>query len=58
MAQEKEDFGVPPPEWSTSRVLKFGTGHPVPNTAKYLTTIVENAGLDRYVWHYFLVPNT
>jgi len=49
------------------KVYKYGTGHPVPDKARYLATVVEersptasntegsgSAG-GRFVWHYFLV---
>jgi len=51
------------------KVYKYGTGHEIPEGAEYLTTVVENEGIDgnyggltpnpssfaRLVWHYFLV---
>lgn len=36
-------------------VYKYGTGHPVPPHARYLTTLVEVVEGVRLVWHYFLV---
>lgn len=45
-------------------VWKFGTGHPIPSTAKYLCTQVETlekkelegtAKWNRLVWHYYEV---
>jgi hypothetical protein len=38
------------------RVLKYGTGHEIPEGATYLTTVVEEGRLARFVWHYFSVP--
>ena len=37
------------------KVFKFGTGKQVPEGATYLTTLVEEFGGVRFVWHYFLV---
>ena len=38
------------------KVYNFGTGEPIPQEAiRYLTTVVEETILGRFVWHYFLV---
>lgn len=37
------------------KVYKFGTGEVIPEGAIYLTTIVQELGTLRFVWHYFLV---
>lgn len=42
------------------RVYKYGTGHPVPKGAVYLTTLTEEiratiGTTTKWVWHYFLV---
>jgi hypothetical protein len=39
------------------RVYKYGTGQQVPEGAVYLTTVVEESNLTRFVWHYFLVED-
>lgn len=36
-------------------VYKYGTGEGVPEGAIYLTTVVEDSMMQRFVWHYFLV---
>lgn len=36
-------------------VYKYGTGYAIPQGAVYLTTVVEEHHMGRFVWHYFLV---
>ena len=40
------------------RVYKYGTGHPVPEDALYLTTKVSIVNGVRLVCHYFLVDES
>lgn len=42
------------------KVYKYGTGETIPKDAVYLCTLIENldlpiSGMQRLVWHYFLV---
>lgn len=47
------------------KVFKYGTGHPIPEGAVYLSTVKQTEVIDRdnegvtypcwLVWHYFLV---
>lgn len=34
-------------------VYKYGTGHEIPDRAKYLTTVVQENAMGRFVWHYY-----
>lgn len=37
------------------KVYKYGTGQIVPEGVIYLSTVVEEGQIMRFVWHYFLV---
>ncbi len=37
------------------KVFKYGTGHVIPDGAIYLYSCVQEIGMGRLVWHYFLV---